>query len=133
MRSARSTLTLSVAAILVASIVLPAWAKPVSRTRARFANAAKIAGELPKGKADWRVDNKSRKRLKIRMQHLPGSSVNVMACGTNFGAVPVNALGKAKLTRKSKRGDTVPTCAAGATVTVTGSSGLNMNGTFADK
>lgn len=130
--SFRKSLTLGIATALIIVLVVPALAKPLERTRARFRFEDKINDERPKGKADWRLKKNLRSRLKINMQHLPGTSVHVTACGMDFGEVPVNAFGEAKVKRVSKKGDTVPTCSAGETVLVTGT-GFTMNGTFADK
>ena len=60
------------------------------------------------------------------MQQIPGTSVNVTACGMSLGVLTVNGQKEVKLKLDTKNLDTVPTCDDTSTITVTGSSGLNM-------
>lgn len=129
----RISTALGVLAILLATTVLPAFAKPTSRFRGTFTADAPINGRVAKGKAAWRIDDKGRSRFKLRLQKVTDTTVDINACGVDLGTVAVN--GKSvRIKLRSKKGDTVPDCEMTPLVTVMNlTSGLNMVGTLTEK
>ena len=108
----RKVLYLVIASMFIGTAMLSATGPGAKRYRAKFKSSAKIEDQRPKGRAAWKEHNRGRTRLKIRMQQIPGAgtTVNVMACGTSLGALPVNTDKEVKLSLDSKNLDTVPTC-----------------------
>lgn len=131
----RRVFYLVIASLFISTVMVSASGLRATRFRAKFKSDVKIEDQRPKGKATWKQHKKGRTRLKIRMQQIPGAgtTVDVTACGEFLGTLPVNAEKEVKLSLDTKNFDTVPTCDDTSTITVTGSSGLNMSGDFKGK
>ncbi|MBS1797875.1 MAG: VCBS repeat-containing protein [Acidobacteria bacterium] len=97
-------------------------------------SGATIDGALPRGLGEFEVNN-NRTKLEVNLDqiNLPiGTSLTIVIDDAPAGSVALRERGEAEFKLRSDRGDTVPSVAAGSTITVKNGATTILSGTFAN-
>lgn len=120
------------AALVGGVAVQGAFAKDVMKLRTRLAGDA-IDGVVPQGQAEWRMTDNQGNRFNVQVEdiHFPdGTMLDVSACGFSELGTIVLKDSEGHLDLREVKGDTVPICIEGDTVSVMNGVATILLGTF---